>query len=121
MRGFIRIYFTNNEIFWNILAEIKFGDHFSKQLQSRNWDPSNLNADEAWNQWKYHVLSTAEECFGYRPKNKKHKPWFDIEIESLILERKKACQAHRYYSKCKKICVIYYGTITNANVKNVNY
>jgi hypothetical protein len=91
---------ASDDVYWNIQPNQDWGP-FRELLNSKlkNWNPNNLSANEAWDEWKHCVISTAKESIGCKHKNNKFKPWFDDEILESINMRKEACRDHRQYSK----------------------
>ncbi len=91
---------SKGDFYWNIKPNQDWGP-YKEALNTKfhNWDPINLSANEAWNEWKDGIISAAKETIGCKYKDNKCKAWFDKEILEGINKRKDACRAHRSYSK----------------------
>jgi len=91
---------VNENLIWNIKNDQNW-EPFQKLLSSKftDWDPINMSANEAWNNWKDKVIFAAKESIGTKTKKKYGKQWFDSDILAAINARKQACRDHRNYTK----------------------
>ena len=91
-----------NKLYWDISKDQNW-EPFKETIKQHleDWDPQQLNENEAWNEWKLKVISAAKDTIGYKTNHGNCKVWFDKEIDESIKIRKNACKEHRCYSKTK--------------------
>ena len=92
-------------VYWDIKPNhhyISFQNYNEKVFQDFDIDET-LDANLVWLDWKNRLLQAANESIGVKTYKGNSKPWYDLEIDQAIQQRRQSNQRHRQYLKSGEV------------------
>ena len=92
-------------VYWDIKPNhdyTSFQNCNEKVFQDFDIDET-LDANLVWLNWKNRLLHAANESIGVKTYRGNSKPWYDLEIDQAIQQRRQSNQRHRQYLKSGEV------------------